>query len=168
MRTSPRELRDSLRRVDRRARSWLIGFTTACFGLRPRERDPLQYFRAPSCSCALSSAIAIRPWAFAVLQGITGKPPPSALVAWPVRSAPLMGFLLPTAVVNAKGPLFPGLPISPARCVFRVRALLTPCLPFTPSSHLWPGRSWDCYLQGFSPPGDPDRLSTLRAFLAVA
>jgi molybdopterin biosynthesis enzyme len=34
--------------------------------------NPLQYFPAPPRSCTLSSAIAIRPWAFAVLQGFPG------------------------------------------------------------------------------------------------
>ena len=80
---------------------------------------------------------------------------------------PSHGVLLPTAVANAKGPLFPGIPTSPARCVFRVSTLLTPCspsrLPVIPDQAA-PGITT---FRALTPPDDPDRLSILRAFLAL-
>jgi hypothetical protein len=62
---------------------------------------------------------------------------------------PSHGVLLPAAVANAKGPLFPGDPTSPARLRLQGFDPLDALLPFAPSSHFWPGRSWDCHLQGF-------------------
>lgn len=139
----------------------------AYFGLRHRLLQPwfsrtqlLQSYLAPPCSCTLSNAIAIRPWAFGVLQGIHRKTGRRA--SPPVRRTPLgpsHGVQLPPAVTSAKDPVFiQGLP-HPQPLRPQGSSPLDALIPFTPSRHFCRGRSWDCYLQGLSPPADPDPLS---------
>jgi hypothetical protein len=81
---------------------------------------------------------------------------------------PSHGVLLPAAVANAKGPLFPGCPTSPARCVFRVRALLTPCSPSRLPPISGQAALGIATFRALTPPDDPEALSSPRAFLAVA
>jgi hypothetical protein len=81
---------------------------------------------------------------------------------------PLSWGLAPYSGRQRKGSVFPGASHFPGTLRLQGSTLLTPSLPFTPSTHSWAGRSWDCDLQGFTPPGDPDPLSSARAFLAVA
>jgi hypothetical protein len=61
----------------------------------------------------------------------------------------------------------PGIPTSPAVASsgFEPSRRLDPLRAFPGISTR--GRSWDCYLQGFSPPADPDPLSRLRTLLAL-
>jgi len=56
----------------------------------------------------------------------------------------------------------------PARCVFRVRTSLDALLPFEPSSHFWPGRSWAFNLQGLAPPSDTSAFRRPRALLTLS
>jgi hypothetical protein len=64
----------TLRRFHRCTRSWLIsGFANRLLQPRSSRTLLLQSFLAPPCSCTLSNAIAIRPWAYVVLQGFHRK-----------------------------------------------------------------------------------------------
>jgi len=93
----------------------------AYLGFRHRLLQPwlsrtwlLQSCIAPPCSCTLSNAIAIRPWAFAVLQGLTGKPPPCLRPFGVLGSAPLMGSRSLQRSSTQRIRSNPGIPTSPA------------------------------------------------------
>jgi hypothetical protein len=81
-------------------------------------------------------------------------------------SAPLMGFRSLQRSPAQRIRLFQGFP-HPQPMRPQGSSPLDALIPFTPSRHFCQGRSWDCYLQGFSPPADPDRLSKVRTLLAL-
>jgi len=154
--------------------SWSTCEVVGSFGIRHRLLQPwssrtrlLQFFLAPSRSCTLSNAIAIRPWAFGVLQGHTVRPPPCRLASRLARLGSSHGVSLPSAVVSTKDPVFfQGFP-HPRPMRPQGSGPLDALIPLVPSRHFCRGRSWDCYLQGISPPAAPRPLSRPLALLAL-
>jgi hypothetical protein len=120
-------------------------------------------------SCRLEH-LAIHSWVFTLLQGFTGDHPSVASVrvtALSVSTLSLSWGFDPYSDRQLKGSESRG-SHPPARCVFRVRTSLDALLPFEPSSHFWPGRSWDCHLQGFSLPNGPRVFRRPRALLTLS
>jgi len=101
------------------------------------------------------------PGLYTLPQGVTGDPSSAANVRVTVcgRRCPSHGVSFPTANTSAKEPYSPEISTSPARCVFRVPTSLDALLPFTPSGHLWSGRSWDFPFRAFFLPGVSRLLS---------
>jgi len=155
---------DYLRRFHQRTRSWLIlvsplpasalVFADSALTVLPRAAallHPFECHRHPSLVLRRPSGYCRRPAAV----------PSVVVVRRPLGSAPLMGFC---SLQRSRA----------QRIRFFVRGLPHPqplrpqgfypldaLIPFVPSRHFCRGRSWDCSLQGFTPPADPDSLSRI-------
>jgi len=163
---------DSLRRFHRRTRSWLIlDFATACFSLGSRElgscstssrrRAPAS-FRMPSPSVpGLTSSFRVLP---ETRRRAFGRVCRDLLSARPLS----WGFAPFSGHQHKGSGLLSGDFHIPSRCVLRVLTPLDALIPFVPSRHLCRGRSWDCSLQGFTPPADPDSLSRIPSPPGIA
>jgi hypothetical protein len=115
------------------------------------------------------STEAIHSWAFTLPQGLAKEHPSTVSVRVTARYTALSlswGFL-PYSDRQPKGAVSPGDSHPPARCVFRVRASLDALLSFEPSSHFWPGRSWDSPFRALLLPRIRTSFRTVRALLTL-
>jgi len=99
-----------------------VSEVVAYFGIRHRLLQPwfsrtrlLQSFLAPPCSCTLSNAIAIRPWALGVLQGFHRKTTAVLRRLATDSARPLSWGFAPSSGHQRKGSgFYPGISTSPA------------------------------------------------------
>lgn len=164
---------DSLRRFDQRTRSWLIWvspppasaliLTDLAPAVLPRAAallHPFECHRHPSLS-------------FRRPSGYDRIPPPGLIFSSSRSRAncsarPLSWGFAPFSGHERKGSgFFPGTPTSPAVASsgFEPSRRLDPLHAFPNISAR--GRSWDCSLQGISPPAGPELVSEHRALLAL-
>lgn len=159
---------DSLRRVDRRATSWLIWVSPPpasalvladlAPAVLPRAAALLHPFE---CHCHPSLGFR-RPSRFDRKSAAV----PSVCSTYSAR--PLSWGSAPSSGRQRKGSgVIRGFP-HPRPLRPQGSSPLDALIPFAPIPGISTrGRSWDCYLQGFSPPADPDPLSRLRTLLAL-
>ena len=164
---------DSLRRVDRRATSWLIwGSPPPASALLLAELTPAVLRRAAALlhpfECHRHPSLSFRR-----PSGYDRRPPPGLIsssrsLARPRSARPLSWGFAPSSGHQRKGSgFFPGTPTSPAVASsgFEPSRRLDPLHAFPNVSAR--GRSWDCSLQGISPPAGSDLVSERRALLAL-
>jgi hypothetical protein len=143
---------DTLRRLERRARSWFLsGFATACFSLGPRGPGSCSSSsrrRAPALSRMPLPSV----HGLSVSFRVTPSDHRRAFCLSAYSARPLSWGLAPSSGRQHEGSgLFQGFP-HPWPLRPRGSSPLDALIPFAPSRHLCRGRSWDCCLQGFSPP----------------
>jgi hypothetical protein len=82
-------------------------------------------------------------------------------------AVPLMEFSIPYSDHQLEGAVFPGAPTLRHVASSEFKASLDALLPFEPSSHFWPGRSWDSPFRALLLPDIRRSFRIARAFLTL-
>jgi len=115
------------------------------------------------------STEAIHSWAYTLPQGLAKEHPSAVSVRVTARptALSLSWGLSPYSDHQPKGAVSPGDSHPPARCVFRVLTSPDALLSFEPSSHFWPGRSWDSPFRALLLPRIRMSFRVIRALLTL-